>query len=379
MKRELPLDEHPQLELETDFAMVFVLPALRGQKPFVEVVAEQAPLPNLEVSAGGGTTRVRVDGMGRISMSGFGTAAYGKVGSGRSSEPRRTFSPKSSFTSRSTYGAAPPVGCLRPLSHGLSNCDFEIRATAGALDLEDVAGKLALGTEAGRIDGRGLAGSISATTSAGAIRLELLSLDPGRHHIQTNMGAAIVELARGLPVQIETRTAMGSSRVNAVSTRGADAVLEIEADVGAIRVMQSRRDWTPRPTTPRPAREAGTPYRTAPAAIRATMTLRFRRFSVVWRTARSRPKTPTSCSVGWAGVRSERLVIDPDHERPGPRAAKVCGGCGARYALEAWQNLEECGTLEAHDVRAAVMGWPDDAVIDLRRCATCAMILARRR
>lgn len=63
-------------------------------------------------------------------------------------------------------------------------------------------------------------------------------------------------------------------------------------------------------------------------------------------------------------------------DRP-PR--KVCGGCSASYDGIAWERLESCGAIKSDEVKALVTGWPDSAVIDLRRCARCNMILARRR
>lgn len=258
VKRALPLDEHPRLDLATDFAVLFVLPLEKASdKPFVELVGEELPMPDLDVRAENGTTRVRVEGMGRVLDE---RLRRGRIWEGRFWEKLRW---KKHFhtqlivhvPSRGLRARIRPSAAYVQVSD-LQDCDLDIHADAGALVIENVSGNLVLGTEAGRIDGLGLSGSITTTTSAGAVRLELLSLDPGRHRVRTNMGAAIIEVARGLPVQIETRTSMGSSRVDAVSTRGADAILDIEADLGAIRVMESRREWSRR--SPRV-----TPYRSS--------------------------------------------------------------------------------------------------------------------
>jgi hypothetical protein len=58
---------------------------------------------------------------------------------------------------------------------------------------------------------------------------------------------------------------------------------------------------------------------------------------------------------------------------------KVCGGCGASYDTRAWEALESCGALAADAVKDVVTTWPESAVIDLRRCSRCRMVLARRR
>jgi hypothetical protein len=58
---------------------------------------------------------------------------------------------------------------------------------------------------------------------------------------------------------------------------------------------------------------------------------------------------------------------------------KVCGGCSASYDLRAWERLESCGAITGDEVKSIVTSWPDAAVIDLRRCSRCMMILARRR
>jgi hypothetical protein len=58
---------------------------------------------------------------------------------------------------------------------------------------------------------------------------------------------------------------------------------------------------------------------------------------------------------------------------------KICGGCGASYDARSWEALESCGAIAGDDVKAVVTGWPDTAVVDLRRCGRCQMVLARRR
>lgn len=259
LRRDLPLTEHPFLDLESDWALVWIEPT--DGTPFIELVGE-APLPELVVEGAQGTTRVRASSLAGGLEDRF---RRGRFWEGSFWERRRW---KKHFQVQLIVHVPRDIHArIRPSAayvhvERLLGCELDIHTDAGAIAIEDVSGRLVLGTEAGRIDGSGLAGSISASASAGAIRLEILHLEPGRHEIRTSMGAALVELARDMPVQIDTRTAMGSSRVHAVSTQGASAVLDIEAELGAIRVMTSRRVWKEPPVPP----HATTPYRSAPAA-----------------------------------------------------------------------------------------------------------------
>lgn len=63
-----------------------------------------------------------------------------------------------------------------------------------------------------------------------------------------------------MPVRIAARTTMGATRIDLPVANDAPALLEVEADLGAIRVMESSRTWDATIATP-----AG-PYRAAPAS-----------------------------------------------------------------------------------------------------------------
>ena len=121
----------------------------------------------------------------------------------------------------------------------LSGCDLSIETDAGAVSVEDVSGRISLATQAGRIDALRISGAIDIATSAGAVNAEILSLTAGTHRIRTSVGAVRIELAKGLPVRIAARTTMGSTRVDFPVQEDALAVLDIEADLGAIRVSES--------------------------------------------------------------------------------------------------------------------------------------------
>jgi hypothetical protein len=61
------------------------------------------------------------------------------------------------------------------------------------------------------------------------------------------------------------------------------------------------------------------------------------------------------------------------------RIRKVCGGCATGYDDAAWERLEPHGAIEHHAAKAVVIGFPDNAVVDLRRCASCNTVLAMLR
>ncbi len=54
-----------------------------------------------------------------------------------------------------------------------------------------------------------------------------------------------------------------------------------------------------------------------------------------------------------------------------------CIRCGHSYPLADWLELEKVTTLSQADVRAHVVGWGDDASIDVRTCRGCGRRLAR--
>lgn len=265
LRRPLPLAEHPFLDIDSDFAFVAVVPTTAGEDPFLEIsgaatLGGDGPTLGFDIQAKDGTTSVRIHGAAR--------AIEDRITSGRFWEANFWEKRRWHGHFRTQIVAHVPrnvrmrirSAAARVHVEQLAGCDLSISTNAGALFLEDVVGRLALTTEAGRIDGRRVGGTIDASTSAGAISLEILSLDPGTHRIRTNMGAARVDLAQGMPVQIDTRTAMGSSRVDFRSIKGAAAILELEADLGAIRVRASRHRWDANEATTTVA-DHGTPYR----------------------------------------------------------------------------------------------------------------------
>lgn len=263
VRTDLPLWEHPTLELETDFASVSIVPIAPGEPPFCEVAGAGAT-PHADVTTHQGITRVRIDSVARAIEDGLGSGRFWEGPFWMRSRFHGHFPTHVVLHVPTTVHARVRSIGARVNVERLDGCHLEISTDAGTMQLADVRGRLVLSTNAGRIEGRSIAGSIDVSTSAGAIFMEILSLDPGQHRIHTNMGAARVDLAKGMPVRIDTRTAMGSARVDFQSVKDAPATLAVEADLGGIRVGTSRRAWAPR--TDRAPSEPATPYRTAPSA-----------------------------------------------------------------------------------------------------------------
>jgi hypothetical protein len=231
----LPLEPGDRLEIVSTFASLEVRPIEAGGAARVEVRGRHADAARIVVGRDASTVHVEVEP----------TAAHvGGLIFGRRSQPVRllAFVPVSGLRAQLVTSAG------RMSISRLRGVDLEVSADAGAIDLDDVEGRMQLVTSAGRIEGRALSGSIEASTDAGSIRLEIAHLAPGRHSVTTSVGSVRLELARGLPVQIEAHATMGSARVDVRSTPGAAAVLEANADLGSVRVRESARYYE-RPDT----------------------------------------------------------------------------------------------------------------------------------
>jgi hypothetical protein len=261
----LPLADHPRLELEADLARVNIVGIAPGETPWLEVESDEPhTVPLVEVEGSGTTTHVRISG-----------ARHGEpplhhpapdAGPGWWRGPWWS----AAFWDRRRWKKAFHVNVVAHVPRDvrgvvrsnaakmrvadLSGCDIAIETDAGYLSIEDVSGALRLATQAGRIDARRISGSFDIATSAGAVSAEVLSLAPGTHRIRSNVGSVHLELARGMPVRVAARTTMGATRIEFPTTEDAPALLDIEADLGAIRVVESARAWEP-------SAQAG-PYRT---------------------------------------------------------------------------------------------------------------------
>jgi hypothetical protein len=250
----LPLVDHPRLELEADLARVSVVGVATGETPWLEVESDDPHvLPLVDVEGEGRTTRVRISGAHRgeppLSHPAPDTGPGWWRGPWWSAAfwDRRRW--KKAFhvnvvahVPRDVKGAVRSNAAKMRVAD-LFGCDLVIETDAGYLSIEDVSGALKLATQAGRIDARRISGSLDIATSAGAVSAEVLSLAPGTHRIRSNVGSVQLELARGMPVRVAARTTMGATRVDFPTTDDAPALLDIEADLGAIRVIESSRVW----------------------------------------------------------------------------------------------------------------------------------------
>lgn len=237
----LPLDEHPLLDVTADFAHLTIVPTARGERPFAEVRSKRRN--RVRVRGENGTTFVRIGGEDW----GFGMW---------NGKDRVTLHVPAAVRARVATSAG------RLFVERLDGCDLVVENDAGTIDLDDVGGALRIVTEAGRIDGRGVRGRLDVSSQAGAVRLDIVGLEPGEHHVRAEVGAVKLELARGLGVRVDARATMGAVKVDYPSDVGAPATLVVETEVGAIRVRSSERAAV----AVVPTRDRGDgPYRTPPS------------------------------------------------------------------------------------------------------------------
>jgi hypothetical protein len=56
-----------------------------------------------------------------------------------------------------------------------------------------------------------------------------------------------------------------------------------------------------------------------------------------------------------------------------------CGRCRHEYVGEAWERLDMVDRMVATSIRALVTSWPDGVAIEIRRCRSCGLPIARKR
>jgi SHOCT-like domain len=228
---ELPFGETAVLELRAEFGNIALLPVEPGQQPRLEL--SRGSNEDIEVFV------EKVEDAVRVAL-----------------EPRPAFKWFGSWECRAAVYVPRGVRASVQTNAGsvsvrnLDGCELGIKANAGKIDLVDVYGVFHLGADAGSINGRGLGGSFDVETHAGAVRLEILDLQPGEHRIQAAMGAVRVELARGMDLAIETHTSLGSIRNTYPVRSDAPTRLVLSTEMGNVRVDEaSVMRPTPRPTS----------------------------------------------------------------------------------------------------------------------------------
>jgi hypothetical protein len=75
-----------------------------------------------------------------------------------------------------------------------------------------------------------------------------------------------------------------------------------------------------------------------------------------------------------------RLVKDRSMDPPsiGDEWRVGCDRCGSAYERNAWLALPLVARLEPEWLMTQVVGWRDDAIIEVRRCGRCGTAMSRR-
>ena len=215
---ELPFGDTGEMELQSEWGSLTVLPVEPGKSPRLELSPGSAENVAVHVEKVGEVVRVALD------------PHHNWFGGG---ECRAVlYVPSNVRASVETNAGSISV-------RGLEGCELGIKASAGKIDLVDVYGLLHLGADAGSINGRGLGGYLDVEAHAGSIRLEILDLQPGEHRVRASMGSVRLELARGMDVSIETHTALGSVRNSFPTHQSAPARLVLTTEMGSIRVDEA--------------------------------------------------------------------------------------------------------------------------------------------
>jgi hypothetical protein len=240
---ELPFGEPAELELQTEWGSLALVPLGAGQTARLELSPGSSENIAVHVEKIGNTVRATLD-------------------------PHRSFNWFGGWECKATLYVPRNIHAHVQTNAGsvsvrdLEGCELGIKANAGKIDLVKVHGLVHLMADAGSVTGRDVGGYFDVETHAGSVRLEILDLQPGEHRIRASMGSVRVELARGLDVCVETHTRLGSVRNNFPSRPAAAAKLVLSTEMGSVAVDESSsaRRSTPPHAAVRPERhEAGQP------------------------------------------------------------------------------------------------------------------------
>lgn len=219
----LPFGESPVLDFEAAASQLEVVPTLPGEEPCLEVDGALDP----EVKREGEVVRVHPNTRGF-----WGAFELG----GHKMTLRVPAQLKARF--------AADMGRLTIAR--LAGCDLDVSMSAGSLELTDVRGRMKLRANAGQIRGEGLGGTFWVECGAGSARLGIVALDPGEHHVHSNMGSVRIDLAPGLDVRIDARTVMGSTRTKYPTNPKSLTVLKLEAELGSVKISEGSGYADPR-------------------------------------------------------------------------------------------------------------------------------------
>src|SRR5713101_7519734 len=229
----LPFGQPAELELQTEWGTLALVPVEPGQSPRLELSPGSSEHIAVHVEKVGETVRVALD-------------------------PHRSFTWFGGWECRATLYVPRDVHAHVQTNAGsvsvrdLDDCELGIKANAGKIDLVKVYGLIHLSADAGSVTGRDVGGYFDVETQAGSVRLEISDLQPGEHRIRASMGSVRVELARGLDVSVETRTSLGSVRNSYPPNHTAAAKLLLSTEMGSVRVDEGSSSFRPagRSTTP---------------------------------------------------------------------------------------------------------------------------------
>lgn len=220
--RPLPFSDRPRLTFSADAIAVQVAPVEPDGVP--RLVVEGWGADNLDIAVDARDDQVRVRVSHRRTMRLYGGDGY----------IVRLFVPRTVHAAIESSAGAIDIADLGP-------CNLEVEADAGRIRLRRVYGRLTLSSDAGTIRGEDVGGHFGVETDTGKVELHITGIEPGEHYVRTDIGAIHIEIARGLPVQVEARAAIGTVRNRYPSSPAASARLRVSTEVGAIRVQESDR------------------------------------------------------------------------------------------------------------------------------------------
>jgi hypothetical protein len=243
----LPFSTPAELELQTEWGHLAVVPVEPGQAPRLELSRGSIDKIDVRVEKQGETVRVALDPI---------TAGhwFGNW------ECRATvYVPRDVRAHLQTNAGSVTV-------RDLAGCELGVKANAGKIDLVGVHGLIHLAADAGSVSGREVGGFFDVETHAGSVKLEISDLLPGEHRIRATMGSVQLRLAHGLDVCIETHTSLGSVRNNYPSRQTAAARLILSTEMGSVRVDEGSLFGSAGPTKAPTAKPAPAPAPAQPPA-----------------------------------------------------------------------------------------------------------------